>query len=108
MANDTKDKLSGMVDWYNPWQLLETAKKTAISTIIGENADPRVVAAAAADGRFFDYSENLDFDLASEFKRDGGFRKNGYAREEIWVDYASDVGDGWNPTYSVAYAMAQA
>jgi calcineurin-like phosphoesterase family protein len=24
-------------------------------------------------------------------------------REEIWLDYISDTGDGWNPTYAVAY-----
>lgn len=107
MANETKDNLPGMVDWYNPWQLLDTAKKTAISTIIGENADPRVVAAAPADGRFFDYSKTFDFDETREFKKEGGFKSTEREREELWIDYVSDVGDGWNPTYSVAYAMAQ-
>ena len=28
-------------------------------------------------------------------------------RQEIWIDYVSDVGDGWNPTYSVAYSLAR-
>ena len=77
MTNDPQDKLSPMVNWYDPRQLLETAKKTAISTIIGENADPRVVAAAKADGRFFDYSEKFDFDTAKEFDslREGDLAK---------------------------------
>lgn len=92
-------KMTKMTDWYNPSQLLDTAKKTAISTIIGENADPRLVSAAPPDGDYFDYSQ--------EFGSNGDFKGSGAARQEIWIDYASDVGDGWNPTYSVAYALAQ-
>jgi len=88
-----------MTDWYNPGQLLDTAKKTVISTIIGENADPRIVTAARADGGFFDYSK--------EFAAGVEFVAGGSEREELWLDYVSDVGDGWNPTYSVAYALAQ-
>ncbi len=98
MQNKATDKLSKMVDWYDPRQLLETAKKTAISTIIGENADPRIVTAARADGSFFDYSK--------EFENGGDFKTGKAEREEIWIDYVSDVGDGWNPTYSVAYTLA--
>ena len=90
-----------MVDWYNPWQLLDTAKKTAISTIIGENADPRLVTAAATGGKFFDYSQSLIIN------QHGDFEAGKEARKEIWIDYVSDVGDGWNPTYSVAYSLAQ-
>jgi hypothetical protein len=88
-----------MTDWYNPKQLVDTAKKTMISTIIGANADPRLVSPAPADGTFFDYSR--------EFSADGDFQASGKDRPEIWVDYVSDVGDGWNPTYSVAYTLAQ-
>ncbi len=99
MQKKTTDEMSEMTDWYNPWQLLETAKKTAISTIIGENADPRIVTAARADGSCFDYSE--------EFEAEGDFKAGGAEREEIWIDYVSDVGDGWNPTYSVAYTLAR-
>ena len=90
-------EMTPMTDWYNPWQLIDTAKKTTISTIIGENADPRTVTAAVPDGQFFDYSEEFDKD----------FKKSGTPRREIWIDYVSDVGDGWNPTYSVAYTLAR-
>ena len=29
-------------------------------------------------------------------------------RDELWVDYVSDLGDGWNSTYTVASLLAQA
>jgi hypothetical protein len=92
-------EMAEMVDWYNPWQLLDTGKKTVISTIIGENADPRLVSAAPANGAVFDYSK--------EFGDGDDFPSGGTERQELWIDYVSDVGDGWNPTYSVAYLLAQ-
>jgi hypothetical protein len=91
-------EMTKMTDWYNPSQLLDTAKKTAISTIIGENADPRLIGVPPVNGSFFDYSH--------EFKTDE-FNADGEERREIWIDYVSDVGDGWNSTYSVAYTLAQ-
>ncbi len=93
------DLMTEMTDWYNPTQLIDTAKKTAISTIIGSNADPRLVSPAPPDGTFFDYSE--------EFADGQAFKGNKTGRGELWLDYVSDVGDGWNPTYSVAYTLAQ-
>jgi len=97
MKND--DVMTEMTDWYSPKQLIDTGKKTLISTIIGANADPRLVSPARADGRFFDYSR--------EFQTTGEFEPGGAERPEIWIDYVSDVGDGWNPTYSVALSLAR-
>lgn len=101
MQRRENDQMPKMVGWYDPGQLLDTARKTAISTIIGENADPRLVTAAATGGKFFDYSQNF------RINNDGDFEPNGTERKEIWIDYVSDVGDGWNPTYSIAYTLAQ-
>ncbi|MDQ3181531.1 MAG: hypothetical protein M3Q33_13550, partial [Acidobacteriota bacterium] len=89
-----------MVEWYNPSQLKNTAIKTVISTIIGENADPRLVGTPATSGKFFDYSRELE-------KNNQDFLSSEDERKEIWIDYVSDVGDGWNPTYSVAYTLAR-
>ena len=90
-----------MVEWYNPMQLLRTAKKTVFSTIIGENADPRLVNAPSSYGKFFDYSVLLKRTTVGEFEETTDLRN------EIWIDYVADVGDGWNPTYAVAYSLAQ-
>jgi len=89
-----------MTEWYNPKQLLDTGIKTAISTIIGENADPRLVAATEKSDKFFDFSKQL-------VKENYDFEPFGEEKKEIWIDYVSDVGDGWNPTYSVAYSIAK-
>lgn len=92
---------SPMTPWYHPPQLLSTAKKTVISTIIGENADPRLVGAPPKRGEFYDYSFGLKKN-GDDFSPDEAASRN-----EIWIDYVSDVGDGWNPTYSVAYSLAR-
>ena len=94
-------KITRMTDWYNPWQLIDTGKKTLISTIIGENADPRLVGKLPDEGKFFDYSV--------EFASDNFDAHDPEAepRNEIWIDYVSDVGDGFNSTYSVAYSLAK-
>ncbi|HQU84780.1 MAG TPA: metallophosphoesterase [Pyrinomonadaceae bacterium] len=89
-----------MTEWYNPKQLLKTGIKTAISTIIGENADPRLVAASSKSDKFFDFSKRL-------VKENYDYEPFGAEKKEIWIDYVSDVGDGWNPTYSVAYSLAK-
>lgn len=96
-----KISMRKMVDWYDPRQLFKTARQTAISEIIGEYADPRLRAADTGGGRFYDYSLKLratkyDFEPVEN-----------EAREEIWIDYIADVGDGWNSTYAVAMSLAQ-
>jgi len=93
------DEKPEMVEWYNPKQLKNTAIKTIISTIIGANADPRLVTASTSR-EFFDYSHELE-------KKNNDFLPSAEERKEIWIDYVSDVGDGWNPTYSVAYSLAR-
>jgi Calcineurin-like phosphoesterase len=81
-----------MVGWYDPGQLARTAVEVLVSTMFGRHADHRVLEAL---GRHnfdpHDYSQHED----------------GRPRGSIWVDYVGDVGDGWNSTYAVAYALAQ-
>ena len=48
MPREKDNKKLGMVDWYDPRQLLSTAGKTAISETIGEYADPRTGTAGRA------------------------------------------------------------
>ena len=76
-----------MVCWYEPGQLIRTARQVLVSTLFGQNADPRLMEAldVEANGPFRDYA----------------------ARDSITVDYVSDTGDGWNSTYAVAYWCSQ-
>lgn len=101
MSRKKEKKKLGMVDWYDPRQLLNTAGKTFISETIGEYADPRTGTADPTPGKFFDYSKRLsatDDDFGSI---------DGSERTDLWIDYAADVGDGWNSTYAVAHTLAR-
>lgn len=97
-----------MVDWYNPVQLARTAGEVAISTLFGRHSDYRLIEALADPSErptFYDHTYyykrgrhdeyHLDLDRPREDDR------------EIWIDYVADAGDGWNPTYAVAYQLAQ-
>jgi hypothetical protein len=78
-----------MVDWFSPSQLAQTGLRAVISSIFGSYADKREIQAALTlrdDETFFvDFSE----------------------KENLWVDYVSDLGSGWNSTYSVAYLLGR-
>ncbi len=100
--NMAKFKKAKMTNWYDPRQLIDTAKRTVISTTVGKYADPRSGSVDPTPGRFFDYSKHV---IPSKYDFTDDDSKGD--RREIWIDYAADVGDGWNPTYAVAYYLAQ-
>ncbi|SHN30317.1 Calcineurin-like phosphoesterase [Cyclobacterium lianum] len=75
-----------MVNWYDPKQLAFTAVKTVLSAVFGNFADRRELQAALdRENKFYDYSK----------------------KEEIWVDFVSDLGDGFNPTYALAALLSR-
>jgi Calcineurin-like phosphoesterase len=73
-----------MVRWFDPGQLAGTAFKVAISALFGAYADKREIQAALTEPVVHDYSE----------------------RQELWLDYVADTGDGFDPTYAVARLVA--
>lgn len=80
-----------MVNWYDLGQLVSTGIKAVISGIFGNFADKREFQAAyAPDETFYDLS-----------------LKNGKELNEIWVDFISDLGDGFDATYTMAHLLAQ-
>lgn len=87
-----------MVNWFDVGQLVSTGFRIIFSKIIGEQSDKRIIQALASSRKeYFNYSHfhNIVGDrVISDFDN---------PRKEIWVDYISDTGDGWNPTYAVAY-----
>lgn len=81
-----------MVSWLDPLILAKTGMRAAISATIGKQADHRLLdALVAPEVKPYDFS----VDAA------------GQPREELWFDYVSDLGDGWDATYAVARAVAQ-
>jgi len=91
-----------MVDWFEPVQLLDTAVKTLLAMVVGQRSDQRIVQALAS--RRPDY---YDYTVHYREGRHGPFVDRTNPREEIWIDYLADTGDGWNSTYAVAHAVAQ-
>src|SRR5690606_13337369 len=81
-----KFKRQKMVDWYNPKQLAFTATKTIISGIFGNFADRREMQAA------------LDPDLKPHDSSE---------QADLWIDFISDLGDGFDATYTMAHLMAK-
>lgn len=80
-----------MVGWYNPRQLGKTAYEVAISTIFGRHADRRILQSLTDTGSL---RKKIYYELRSE-------------NDNFWFDYVSDVGDGFDSTYTVAYHLSQ-
>jgi hypothetical protein len=93
-----------MVGWYDPMQLSRTAIEVFFSTLFGRHADYRLMEALTPDS-------DSHFDFTKEWQPGGDNREEqnetGKKREDIWIDYVGDVGDGWNSTYAIAHCLAQ-
>ncbi len=81
-----------MVGWFDPLLLARTGMRSAISATIGKQADRRLLDALAAPK-----VEPSDFSVDAA----------GKPRQELWLDYVSDLGDGWDSTYAVALTVAR-
>jgi hypothetical protein len=73
-----------MVRWLDPHQLIDTSARVLASGFLTSYTDTREMQAVFA---------------ADVFDRSDG--------PELWLDYVSDLGDGWNSTYTVARLLAQ-
>jgi hypothetical protein len=98
-----------MVDWYDPKQLAATGIKTVVSTVFGNFADRREMQAALDTGlKDIDDVPPQDISLLKAIKPDGKEEFFDYSqREDIWIDYISDLGDGFNPTFTLAKLLAE-
>jgi hypothetical protein len=90
MAQQGGPRRRSMVGWYDPRVLAHSAYQVAIANVFGRHSDTRLIEALASQPQTeFDYS-NLE-----------------HASGDFWLDYAADIGDGWNATYAVADAIAR-
>ncbi len=71
------------VRWMSPGLLAKSGVEVAVSGAFGKFADKREIQREPQDG--------LDYSAAGE----------------LWVDYLSDTGDGWDATYTMAWLLAQ-
>ena len=76
---------SKMVGWFDPRQLAFTAFQTVLSSLFADRADYRLIEALQKPPAPGDYR----------------------GKQEMWIDYVSDTGDGFNSVYSVARILAE-
>jgi hypothetical protein len=75
----------GPVPWLAPVQLAGTALRVVLANWFGAYLDKRELQEALPDAV---YDEGADL-------------------AEVWFDYVADIGDGFHPTYTMAYLLAQ-
>ncbi|HEX6686434.1 MAG TPA: metallophosphoesterase [Candidatus Limnocylindrales bacterium] len=73
------------VAWLSPTQLAATGIRVAFAAQFGAYLDKRELQLALPTAVHADYAQ----------------------AEELWLDYISDLGDGFDATYSMAYLLAQ-
>lgn len=84
-----------MVSWFAPGMIFQAAVKAAVSSLFGNYADKREMEAV------------LDLRLpATEAKEIEDLHESFKKEKELWFDFISDTGDGFNSTYSVAVTAA--
>lgn len=76
-----------MVSWYHIPQLAATGIRSIVSALFGSFADKREIMSTLASTK----NENFDYS----------------AKEDIWVDYMSDLGDGFDSTYTMAHLISR-
>ncbi len=90
------------VRWFNYKQLARTGVKTVLSSLFGAYSDKR---------ELFETKRKVLYDYSSipsaERVFDSTTAPADQARDEIWIDYLADLGDGWNATYTMALLLAQ-
>ena len=93
-----KNERMPMVGWFDPAQLASTGVKTLFSMIVGERSDRRLMLALSSkENRFFDYTNH--YSDTSNGPREDQDRK----REELWLDFVCDTGDGTCPDGTVVH-----
>jgi len=83
---------AAMTNWFAPAQLIRTGVKALLGTLFGSYLDRREVEAALLQGDL--EAERMRLDYSD--------------RDEIWIDYVADLGDGWNSTYTIALLLSRA
>jgi hypothetical protein len=74
-----------MTQWLNPRQLAGTAVRSVLGAVFGSYADQREMQAALRHPGKHDYSK----------------------RDELWLDYVADLGDGFRPTFTLAWLLSR-
>lgn len=92
-----------MVGWYEVEQLAGTAIRAILSSIFGSYADKRETLASLSKPKVYEYHDKRT-ELAENTREEIYQYEN---ERDLWFDYISDTGDGFNSTFSMAHLIAQ-
>jgi len=90
-------KFPGMVRWFNPPLLVDTARQAVASALFGQYADRRLIQAALDTAGDNESAARADLSKRIHRKDDGS----------VWVDFVADLGDGFDSTYAIAYLLSR-
>jgi hypothetical protein len=88
-----------MVRWFSPHLLVLAAYRDTVARIFGEFADQRGIQHVADP-------IPTDEELKKKFCNRYDYSGQAGGSTPYWVDFAADLGDGFDSTYSVAYLLA--
>lgn len=80
-----------MIRWYQPLLLMRIGVRALLATVVGQIVDNREL--QAMDSR--DQTNRWDF-------------RDKAGADDLWIDFVADTGDGWDSSFAVASAAAQA
>lgn len=100
-----KGRLPRMVSWYDPRLLTRVGIRTMVSSVFGQYADQRLM--QAVTDRCDDAELCGRYDYSDPHARDPQRRIALDQSGAFWIDYIADVGEGFEPTYTAAYLLAQ-
>ena len=100
-----KGLLPQMVSWYDPRLLARVGIRTLVSSVFGQYADQRLMQAVTDTAEDAELIGRYDYCAtnASDPQKCLAVDEAG----AYWIDYVADVGDGFEPTYALAYLLAQ-
>jgi hypothetical protein len=94
-----------MVSWYDPRLLARVSVRTIVSSVFGQYADQRLMQAVTDPCDDKELCQRYDYSdpkLSDKNRRIAADESGAF-----WIDYVADVGDGFEPTYAMAYLLAQ-
>jgi hypothetical protein len=95
--------LPQMVDWFDPELLAKVGVRSVLSATIGSYTDQRLIQAATDQATEDELKARYDYSDTGKPSE----RLKPDASGAVWVDYIADLGDGFEPTFAMAYMLAE-
>lgn len=90
-------RFPAMTGWFEPRLLLKLLWRVIVSDLFGQYADRRLMEAALDAVPKEVHLKRADLTPRITPDKEGA----------VWIDYVSDLGDGFDATYAIAYLLAQ-